>query len=81
MKYEIVDGCPANGEVVPFRIYLTGVPLTPTYKNIHNRLQVKHYLNFVLIDVEGRRYFERARNRKCQKEKEKMNINQNLSNF
>lgn len=57
VRYEIADGCPVAGQVVQFRMFLVGVPLTPTYKNIHNRLQVKYYFNFVFVDGEGRRYF------------------------
>lgn len=57
-KFEIMDGCPAQGEVVPIRLYLSGVDLTPSYKNINNRLQVKHYINLVLIDQDDRRYFK-----------------------
>ena len=53
-----MDGCPAQGEVVPIRLYLSGVDLTPSYKNINNRLQVKHYINLVLIDQDDRRYFK-----------------------
>ena len=58
VKFEAMDGCPAKGEVVPIRLYLSGVPLTPSYKNINNRLQVKHAINLILIDEEDRRYFK-----------------------
>jgi vacuolar protein sorting-associated protein 26 len=53
-----MDGCPAKGEIIPIRLYLTGVELTPSYKNINNRLQVKHSVNLVLLDEEDRRYFK-----------------------
>jgi hypothetical protein len=29
-----MDGCPFKGEVVPIRLYLSGVDLTPSYKNV-----------------------------------------------
>jgi vacuolar protein sorting-associated protein 26 len=32
--------------------------LTPSYKNINNRLQVKHAINLILIDEDDRRYFK-----------------------
>lgn len=53
-----MDGCPVKGEVIPIRMYMQGVALTPSYKNINNRLSVSHFLNLVLIDGEGRKYFK-----------------------
>lgn len=58
VKFEVMDGCPVKGEVIPIRMYMIGVELTPTYKNINNRLDVKHFLNLVLIDEEDRKYFK-----------------------
>ena len=60
VKYEVMDGCPDKGEFVPIRMYMNGVQLTPTYKNIHNRLQVKYSINLVLVDEEDRRYFKQT---------------------
>jgi len=34
--------------------------LTPSYKNIHNRLFVRHWLNLVLFDEDGRRFYKQA---------------------
>ena len=31
VDYEIMDGCPRKGEVIPIRLYLSGVDLTPSY--------------------------------------------------
>lgn len=57
-KFEIMDGCPAKDEIIPIRLYLSGVDLTPSYKNINNRLQVKHFVNLVLIDQDDRKFFK-----------------------
>jgi len=57
-KFEVMDGCPAKGEVIPIRLYLSGYELTPTYKNINNKFSVKYFLNLVLVDEEDRRYFK-----------------------
>jgi len=53
-----MDGCPAKGEVIPIRLYLSGYDLTPTFKNINNKFSVKYFLNLVLVDEEDRRYFK-----------------------
>ncbi len=56
VKYEIMDGCPTKGEVIPIRMQLGGIDLCPSYKG--GRFQVKHFLNLVLIDEDERRYFK-----------------------
>lgn len=53
-----MDGCPIQGEVVPIRLYLSGVDLTPSYRNINNRMQVRHFVNLVLLDEDDRKYFK-----------------------
>lgn len=53
-----MDGCPIQGEVVPIRLYLSGVELTPSYRNINNRMQVRHFVNLVLLDEDDRKYFK-----------------------
>ena len=60
VKYEVMDGCPAQGEQVPIRMYMNGVQLTPSYKNIHNRLSVKYSINLILVDEEDRKYFKQT---------------------
>jgi vacuolar protein sorting-associated protein 26 len=58
-KFEIMDGTPVVGEVVPIRLYLNSIPrLTPTYSNIHNLFRVIYYVNLVLVTGEGKRYFK-----------------------
>ena len=60
VKYEIMDGAPVKGEVIPVKLSMRGIPadLTPTYTSINNRFSVRYFLNLVLIDEEDRRYFK-----------------------
>lgn len=59
VDYEIMDGCPRKGESIPIRLYLSGVDLTPSYnENLSNKFQVKYFVNLILIDDEGKRYFK-----------------------
>jgi len=60
VKYEIMDGAPVKGEVIPVRLCLKGMPasLTPTYNAVNNRFSVRYFLNLVLVDAEDRRYFK-----------------------
>jgi vacuolar protein sorting-associated protein 26 len=60
VKYEIMDGAPVKGEVIPVHLSLKGIPadLTPTYTAVNNRFSVRYFLNLVLVDEEDRRYFK-----------------------
>lgn len=60
IKYEIMDGAPVKGEVIPVRLFLAGIPadLTPTFTAVNNRFSVRYFLNLVLVDEEDRRYFK-----------------------
>eukprot|EP01130_Rhizamoeba_saxonica_P006767 TRINITY_DN2704_c0_g4_i1.p1 TRINITY_DN2704_c0_g4~~TRINITY_DN2704_c0_g4_i1.p1 ORF type:complete len:330 (+),score=49.72 TRINITY_DN2704_c0_g4_i1:45-1034(+) len=59
-KYEIMEGAPVKGEIVPIRLPLSAFDLTPTYKEVHNRFSVRYFLNLVLVDEEERRYFKQS---------------------
>jgi vacuolar protein sorting-associated protein 26 len=60
VKYEIMDGAPVKGEVIPVKLSLRGIPadLTPTYNSVNNRFSVRYFINLVLVDEEDRRYFK-----------------------
>ena len=60
VKYEIMDGAPVKGEVIPVKLCLSGIPadLTPTYDASNNRFSVRYFLNLVLVDEDDRRYFK-----------------------
>lgn len=60
VKYEIMDGAPVKGEVIPVKLSLQGIPadLTPTFPSINNRFSVRYFLNLVLVDEDDRRYFK-----------------------
>ncbi len=46
-----MDGCPTEGDYVPFRMSMRGVKgLTPSYRSIHNRLFVRHWLRVFILD-------------------------------
>lgn len=54
-----MDGSPVKGEVIPVRFFLGGNPgLTPTYRNVYNKFSVKYFINLVIVDENGRRFFK-----------------------
>ena len=60
LKYEIMDGAPVKGEVIPVKLSLKGIPadLTPTFPAQKNRFSVRYFINLVLVDEDDRRYFK-----------------------
>jgi len=58
-KFEIMDGAPVRSECIPVRLHLSGLDLTPSYKNVLNKFSVRYYINLVLVDEEDRRYFKK----------------------
>jgi vacuolar protein sorting-associated protein 26 len=60
-KFEVMDGCPDEGDTVPFRMCMRGVKnLTPSYKAIHNRLFVRHWFMVTIYDEMGHKFFKQA---------------------
>ena len=57
-KFEIMDGAPVKGELVPVRFYMASTDLGPTYENVNNRFSCRYNINLVLIDEHDRRYFK-----------------------
>jgi vacuolar protein sorting-associated protein 26 len=60
VKYEIMDGAPVKGEVIPVKLCLQGIPadLMPTYTVGNNRFSVWYFLNIVLVDEDDRQATE-----------------------
>lgn len=54
-----MDGSPIKGECIPVRLYLDGLDVCPTYKNVQNKLTVKHYINLMIVDEDDKRYFKK----------------------
>lgn len=60
VRFEIMDGAPVKGESIPIRLFLNGYDLTPTYKDVNKKFSCRSYLQLVLIDEDGRRYFKQS---------------------
>jgi vacuolar protein sorting-associated protein 26 len=53
-----MDGAPIKGERIPIRLHLAGLDVGPTLLSVGNVLNVRYFLNLVLVDEEDRRYFK-----------------------
>lgn len=58
IKFEIMDGAPVKGEVIPIRLFFRPLNLTPSYQRTNAAFQVKYFINIVIFDEEDRRYFK-----------------------
>lgn len=58
VRYEIMDGSPVKGEMIPIRLFLSGYDLKPTRSC--NQFSIKNYISLVIIDDDGRRYFKQS---------------------
>lgn len=69
-RFEVMDGCPVRGEVIPLRMPLAGLDLSPSFSvgggggggpgagSSSGFFSVRYFLNLVLLDEEDRRYFK-----------------------
>lgn len=56
--WEITDGAPVKGEIIPFRLYLAPLKLSPSCSNPENGYSVTHFLHFMLVTMSGEKYFK-----------------------
>eukprot|EP00485_Elphidium_margaritaceum_P007732 CAMPEP_0202700646 /NCGR_PEP_ID=MMETSP1385-20130828/13823_1 /ASSEMBLY_ACC=CAM_ASM_000861 /TAXON_ID=933848 /ORGANISM="Elphidium margaritaceum" /LENGTH=314 /DNA_ID=CAMNT_0049357879 /DNA_START=38 /DNA_END=982 /DNA_ORIENTATION=- len=56
-KYEIMDGYPCDGDVIPFRMFVQSFKAV-TNTQCNNYFSVRYFANLGLIDTDGRRYFK-----------------------
>jgi len=58
-RFELMDGAPAKGDIIPIRMYLSPYPLSPSYiSHERRRMSVRYYLSLSLYDEDERRYFK-----------------------
>lgn len=57
-KFEIMDGVPQKNEVIPIRLDLKCINLTPTYENVHNKFSVTYMISLLLIDDKKNNYYK-----------------------
>lgn len=60
VRFEIMDGAPVKGEIIPIRLFLGGFDLSPTYRDVNKKFSTRTYLSLVLIDEDARRYFKQS---------------------
>ena len=57
-KFELVDGNPETGDVIPIRMFLGSYELYPTYMNINNIFSLRFFLKIVLIDDDDKYFYK-----------------------
>lgn len=57
-KFEVMDGFPADGEVIPLRMFLQQFSDALNVTQANKHFSVRYYVNLGLVDCDGRRYFK-----------------------
>jgi vacuolar protein sorting-associated protein 26 len=57
-KVEVINSCPKKGEIIPFRINLGSVDLSPTLQQSNPKLLIKYVMIISFIDEEDRSLFK-----------------------
>jgi len=54
--WEVTDGAPVRGEIVPFRLYLAPLSAWPSCSNVDRGYSVVHFLHFRISTMSGEKY-------------------------
>ena len=58
-RFQIIEGPPARHDTIPFRLPLKNLKdLTPSLREIEKIGSLLYFVNLIIYDVEGRRYFK-----------------------
>lgn len=58
-KYQIIDASPLKNDRIPFKVPLKNLKdLTPTYKQVEKACSLQYFVNLIIYDCEGRRFFK-----------------------
>lgn len=57
-SWEVTDGAPVKGEIIPFRLFLDPLNLTPSCANAEHGYSVAHFLHFSFVTLSGEKYFK-----------------------
>lgn len=58
-RYQIIEGSPARYDTIPFRLPLKNLrDLTPSLREIEKAASLIYFVNLIIYDIDGRRYFK-----------------------
>lgn len=57
-SWEITDGAPVKGEIIPFRLFLHPLHLNPSCSNPQQGYSVTHFLHFTVVTMSNEKYFK-----------------------
>jgi vacuolar protein sorting-associated protein 26 len=56
--WEVCDGAPVKGEIVPFRIFFAPLGLSPSCSRAESGYTVTHFLHFLIVTTSNEKYFK-----------------------
>ena len=57
-EWEITDGAPVKGEIIPFRLFFAPLDISPSVVDQTKGYSVSHYLHFFIHTTSGTKYFK-----------------------
>lgn len=59
LRYQVIDGPPRRHDSIPFRLPLANLrDLTPTLRDVEKSASLLYFVNLIMYDDQGRRYFK-----------------------
>ena len=56
--WQVTDGAPVKGEIIPFRLFLSPLNLSPSCVDQTKGYSVSHFLHFIIYTTSGQKYFK-----------------------
>ncbi|EAX88807.1 hypothetical protein TVAG_181550 [Trichomonas vaginalis G3] len=57
-SWQVTDGAPVKGEMIPFRLFLSPLNLSPSCVDQVNGFSVSHFLHFIIYTTGRQKYFK-----------------------
>ena len=57
-EWEITDGAPVKGEIIPFRLFFSPLNVSPSVVDQTKGYSVSHFLHFYIHTTSGTKYFK-----------------------
>lgn len=78
-RYQIIDGPPQRHDTIPFKLPLRNLrDLTPSLRDVEKIGSLLYFVNLIIYDVEGRRYFKQQEVKLYRKSESDENSSQRL---
>eukprot|EP01129_Flabellula_baltica_P003450 TRINITY_DN13207_c0_g1_i1.p1 TRINITY_DN13207_c0_g1~~TRINITY_DN13207_c0_g1_i1.p1 ORF type:complete len:325 (-),score=57.44 TRINITY_DN13207_c0_g1_i1:23-997(-) len=58
--FELMEGSPVKGDIIPIRFHLDPLDLKPSVKNMENIFSLKYYIRLTITDSDKRKFYQQS---------------------